>query len=85
MGFAVPLVHWFRGPQCQFAQTHLLGPDSISREMLDADMIAAYLKEYKAGNTALSGRIWLLLMFEFWCRAWSNGAARRPRTTEKSA
>ena len=70
MGFAVPLVHWFRGPLWQFTQTHLLGPDSISREVLDADMIAAYLKEYKAGNTALSGRIWLLLMFEFWCRAW---------------
>jgi len=78
-GFSVPLVHWFRGPLLPFLRTHLLGPDSVCREFLDMNMVRTCLSEYEAGKSHLSTRLWLFLMFEFWCRSWLTGSARACR------
>ncbi|HEY5907576.1 MAG TPA: asparagine synthase (glutamine-hydrolyzing), partial [Vicinamibacteria bacterium] len=70
MGFGVPIKHWFRGSMQDYARELLLSPDSRSKQFLSSAEIARTIEAHGRGMRDLSRRIWLLLMFEHWCRAY---------------
>ena len=70
MGFGVPIKHWFRGGVQDYARELLLSPDSRSKQFLSSAEIARTIEAHGRGMRDLSRRIWLLLMFEHWCRAY---------------
>ena len=68
MGFGVPIKHWFRGSMQEYARELLLAPDSRTSLYLSRVEIERTIQEHGRGMRDLSRRIWLLLMFEHWCR-----------------
>lgn len=69
MGFGVPLRHWFRKESADFARDVLLSPATEARGMFRRREVERVLEAH-AGGRNLSGKIWALLFFELWCRAW---------------
>ena len=74
MGFAVPLVHWFRNESADFARDVLLSPTARQRGLFREQEVEYILKCHAAGRRDLSLKIWSLLFFELWCREWLDDA-----------
>jgi asparagine synthase (glutamine-hydrolysing) len=70
MGFAIPIKHWFRGSMDEYARDMLLSPDSRSARYFARAETARTIAAHGRGMRDLSRRIWLLLMFEHWCRGY---------------
>lgn len=68
-GFVVPLAAWFRGDMAAYARDVLLSDDVRRRGLLHTDAVEAMLARHHAGAGNLGSIIWVLLMFELWCRA----------------
>jgi asparagine synthase (glutamine-hydrolysing) len=68
MGFGVPIKHWFRGSMQDYARELLLSADARSSRFLCRAEISRTIEAHGRGMRDLSRRIWLLLMFEHWCR-----------------
>ncbi len=68
MGFGVPIKHWFRGSMRQHARELLLAPDSRASAFLSRAAIERTIEQHGRGMRDRSRQIWLLLMFEHWCR-----------------
>lgn len=67
-GFTVPLAAWFRGDLETYAREILLSPDVARRGFLDPRAIEHMLARHRQGSSNLGTVIWVLLMFELWCR-----------------
>jgi asparagine synthase (glutamine-hydrolysing) len=70
MGFGVPIKHWFRGSMQGYARDLLLSGDSRSSRFLSRAEVLRTIEAHGRGMRDLSRRIWLLLMFEHWCRSY---------------
>jgi asparagine synthase (glutamine-hydrolysing) len=68
MGFGLPIKLWFRGAMEDYAREMLLSPDSRSGRFFARAAIARTIDGHGRGMRDLSRQIWLLLMFEHWCR-----------------
>jgi asparagine synthase (glutamine-hydrolysing) len=68
MGFGVPIKHWFRGSMQEYARELLLSPDSRAAHFLSRAEMARTIDDHGRGMRDFSRKIWLLLMFEHWCR-----------------
>lgn len=68
MGFPVPLSGWFRGELKERVYEVLLGKRSVERRIFKPEEIRKLLDCHASGKQNLSGHIWILIVFEIWCR-----------------
>jgi len=71
MGFGIPIKHWFRDELQPYATDLLLSPNSRCTRYLARDAIAGIIRGHGMGMRDFSRKIWSLLMFEHWCRAFN--------------
>jgi asparagine synthase (glutamine-hydrolysing) len=67
-GFAVPLAAWFRGDLESYAREMLVSPDVARRGFLNTRAVERTISRHSQGGGTLGTLIWVLLMFELWCR-----------------
>jgi asparagine synthase (glutamine-hydrolysing) len=67
-GFAMPLSHWFRKELKDGIGHILLEPRSLERGYFKRSGVQTLLQEHWKGRRDHSGSLWILLMFELWCR-----------------
>ena len=75
MGFAVPLLRWFRGPLRQRVRDGILGETLASTGIFDQRVLQKMVDDCQSGRRDLSSPIWTLLMFEAFLR--NSGASER--------
>ncbi|MCR9244246.1 MAG: asparagine synthase (glutamine-hydrolyzing) [bacterium] len=73
VGFRVPLDEWFRGGLKDYAHDLLLGKDSFVSTYLERAPIEAMLGDHMRGRRNEELRLWTLLGFEVWHRAFLRG------------
>ncbi len=78
VGFRVPLDEWFRTGLKDFAHDLLLGKDAFVSSYFDRGTIEALLVDHLRGRRNEELRLWTLLGFEVWHRAFFRGAAQEP-------
>jgi asparagine synthase (glutamine-hydrolysing) len=67
MGFAVPLVSWFRGPLRVRLRDAVLGDSLLDSGIFNRGFLERLVKEHQSGQRDHSAPLWSLLMFEgFW-------------------
>jgi asparagine synthase (glutamine-hydrolysing) len=64
MGFAVPLIEWFRGPLRQRVRTALTDGALTQTGLFNGASIIQLLDEHQSGRRDHSSPLWALLMFE---------------------
>jgi asparagine synthase (glutamine-hydrolysing) len=78
-GFGVPLGHWFRGELSGFLRELLLSETARRRDIFEPGFVLTLIERHERGQD-LGLQLWTLISFELWCRAFLDGAARRPTT-----
>jgi len=68
MGFAVPLMRWFRGPLRGRVRDALLGSSLADTGFFNARSLEQLVQQHEAGLRDHSAPIWALLMFEAFLR-----------------
>ena len=68
MGFAVPLVNWFRDSLAQKVRDGILGNHISDSGMFNTSYLKAIVTEHQSGKYNHSSSIWALLMFEAFLR-----------------
>jgi asparagine synthase (glutamine-hydrolysing) len=68
MGFAVPLVRWFRGPLRERVRDSLLGERLEGTGWFNMQYVRQLVDQHQAGLRDHSGPIWALLMFDGFLR-----------------
>ncbi|HNR22519.1 MAG TPA: amidotransferase 1, exosortase A system-associated [Steroidobacteraceae bacterium] len=74
MGFAVPLVRWFRGPLRETVRTAVLGDTLRDTGLFEPRVLEEIVSAHESGRRDYSAPLWTLLMFEGFLR---RGAAAR--------
>jgi asparagine synthase (glutamine-hydrolysing) len=74
-GFPVPIEQWFRGDLYGISRDLLLSSSSSCRDRFDISYVASLLERHRRGEEDLSGAIWNLLVFEYWCRIFMQAPA----------
>ena len=67
-GFTVPLAAWFRGDVADFAAQILVSAEVRDRGFVDPAAVERLLREHEQGGGDFGRAIWVLLVFELWCR-----------------
>ncbi len=67
-GFGSPIKHWFRGGLAPLAREMVLSPSSRAAAYYERRTMERIISGHQYGLRDLSRRIWLLLVFEHWCR-----------------
>ena len=70
-GFPVPAYSWLAGELSAWADDLLFGRDSRIAEMFRLECVRPHLVSARDGNTASAHKIWVLIVLEFWLRAWA--------------
>lgn len=70
-GWHTPIALWFRGPLKNYLQTELLGRQSRLQAWVEPSAVRRLLEEHAAGRHNHSFKIWGLLIFEHWLRAFN--------------
>jgi asparagine synthase (glutamine-hydrolysing) len=83
-GFAVPLGVWFRGRLREVFSDVLLSPDSRARGYFDRRFVDRLIREHTAGRRDHTLRLWALVVFELWHRAYVD-AHRGPSAEQPIA
>ena len=73
MGFPVPLSEWFAGELKENVREILLGDRAVSRNIFNYNAVKNLLEDHTPGKRNLSGFIWILIIFEIWCRIFIDG------------
>jgi len=73
MGFAVPLIRWFRGPLKQRVRDSLTGERLLSTGLFNADYLRHLVEAHESGRRDYSAPIWTVLMFEAFLRQMDGG------------
>ena len=68
MGFAVPLVRWFRGPLRERVRTALIGGRMAETGLFNQAAIERLLQQHESGVRDHSTPLWTLLMFDAFLR-----------------
>ncbi len=68
MGFAVPLIRWFRGPLRERIREALYGSVLVDTGYLDSGALRYILDAHRSGRRDYSGPLWSLLMFDAFVR-----------------
>jgi asparagine synthase (glutamine-hydrolysing) len=74
MGFGVPLSRWFRSELRDLAYDVLLDSRTVGRGFFRAEAVKELLTEHMRGTFDHAYRLWALLVFELWLRAWERPA-----------
>jgi len=74
MGFAVPLIGWFRGPLKQKVRDALLGETLKETGYFNHVFLEHIVDQHQSGMRDYSATIWSLLMFEAFCRRQGTAA-----------
>jgi asparagine synthase (glutamine-hydrolysing) len=77
MGFAVPIVHWFRGPLREHVREAVLGPVLAGTGVFEPEALRRLVDQHQSGARDHSAALWALLMFEGFCRRVLAAAPRR--------
>jgi asparagine synthase (glutamine-hydrolysing) len=64
MGFAVPLVNWFRGPLRERVRAAVLGPRLLDTGLFNSTALRELVDAHLSGARDYSGPLWSLLMFD---------------------
>jgi asparagine synthase (glutamine-hydrolysing) len=75
MGFAVPLVRWFRGPLKQRVRDAVLGERLADTGWFQRPTLERLLAEHQSGARDHSAPLWTLLMFDAFLRNVVDGGA----------
>ena len=78
MGFAVPLIRWFRGPLRERMQEAVLGERLRSTGMFDPTYLTHLVEAHASGRRDYSGPLWSLLMFDAFLRQSEPDQPSRP-------
>lgn len=70
MGFGIPMKEWFRDSLKDYAYDYLVSANSRSHDYLDKQAIRKTIDSHGVGMRDFSEKIWVLLMFEHWLRAY---------------
>ncbi|MDS4022564.1 MAG: amidotransferase 1, exosortase A system-associated [Candidatus Competibacter sp.] len=68
MGFAVPLIRWFRGPLRQRVRESLTGERLLSTGLFEPTYLRHLVEAHESGRRDYSAPIWTILMFEAFLR-----------------
>ncbi len=79
-GFGVPLSVWFRGDLRSLFSDVLLSATARQRGYFDDAFIERLVREHVAGRRDHTLRLWGLVVFELWHRAYLDNAAAAGRT-----
>ena len=74
MGFGVPIADWFRGELRDYLRSVLLAPEALGRGYFRPETVTALVEEHVAKRADHGYRLWSLLMFELWHRAFIDCA-----------
>lgn len=67
-GFAMPLMHWWRGELKDELLQVLLEPRTLQRGYFNPEAVRGLVEEHLSGRRNRPTDIWLLLIFELWHR-----------------
>jgi asparagine synthase (glutamine-hydrolysing) len=73
MGFGVPLKHWFRREAAEFTRDVLTSRAARERGFFEPGEVSRIVDRHAKGRRDFSNKLWTLLFFELWCRAWLDG------------
>jgi asparagine synthase (glutamine-hydrolysing) len=73
-GFAVPIGRWFRKELREFSADHLLGGRASARGLFNPHVVRRIVDEHQSGRADHAHHLWVLLMFELWCREFLDAA-----------
>ncbi|MFY9342731.1 MAG: asparagine synthase (glutamine-hydrolyzing) [Planctomycetota bacterium] len=76
VGFRVPLDDWFRKRLRDFLYDHLLGPDAFVSRYLQRAALERLVGDHLGGRRNEELRLWTLLGFEVWHRAFLRSDSR---------
>jgi asparagine synthase (glutamine-hydrolysing) len=68
MGFAVPLIRWFRGPLRETVRSAVLGDTLRDTGFFEPRVLEELVSAHESGKRDYSGPLWSLLMFEGFLR-----------------
>jgi asparagine synthase (glutamine-hydrolysing) len=74
MGFPVPVGAWFRGPFRSVVDEYILGERATSRGLFNREFVENMVARHMKGENH-SERLWSLVNFEMWLRAFFDGEA----------
>jgi asparagine synthase (glutamine-hydrolysing) len=74
MGFAVPLVEWFRGPLRDLPREILLDRRALGRGLFREAAVRKLLDDHVAGGADNANRIWTLIQLELWFQTYVDAA-----------
>jgi asparagine synthase (glutamine-hydrolysing) len=77
-GFAVPLVHWFRGP-LQHRVRAISGKDARIHQWVDAGAVSRMVSEHMTGRRDHQWILWRLVVLEGWLTALDAGHLAGPQ------
>jgi asparagine synthase (glutamine-hydrolysing) len=88
-GFAVPYPLWFKGELREFVGDTLLGASARQRGILRPEAVQSLIEQHQNGRESHYRQLWVVLMFEAWCRRYLDGAgswqSTHPTTPQDSA
>lgn len=76
-GFMIPLAEWLRGPLRDWAEDLLDAKQMESAGWLNPEPIRQRWQQHLSGQANWQYRLWCILMFESWRRAWTKERVAR--------
>lgn len=70
MGFGIPLGEWLRGELSHLVDDHLNPAEVRHQGLLDANLVARSVRQFRNGDARATNRIWSLLAFQMWRMQW---------------
>jgi asparagine synthase (glutamine-hydrolysing) len=78
-GFGVPLEYWFKKKNLnEYVRDTLFNAAARQRNILSIPDVEKLVKNYECGKSELAATIWLLVIFETWCRLYLDKKISRP-------
>jgi asparagine synthase (glutamine-hydrolysing) len=72
-GFSVPVGHWFRTILKEYIRELLLSPRAVRRDYFRQEAVQRLIEQHQSGKRDHGHRLWALLTFEMWHRAFIDG------------
>jgi asparagine synthase (glutamine-hydrolysing) len=84
-GFTAPIGDWMRGPHRTWFEEDVLGPNAMTRSMVDARRLAQVAKEHIDGRSNHSHTLWAMWVLERWLRTRAARSTPQPRRAASGA
>lgn len=76
-GFGVPIGRWFREQLGPYVRDVLLDTRTLKRGYFNQRYVQWMINQHLSGRRDFSHNLWLLLVFELWCRMYVDGTPDR--------